>query len=462
MIMKVWKIQPAISIAAGAISVVAAEKPNVIVFFTDDHGYADIGIQGMVDDVRTPHIDRLAEEGVRFTSGYVTCPISGPSRAGLMTGRYQQRMGVETNSDLPFELNTVPFPERMRQVGYRTGMTGKLHLPMKGEKSENPDKWGFDEFAMKAGDFSTAPKRRLTTHSPEGKLFDKPVWMDFEEYRLDVSTRFALQFIDRNHESPFFLYVAYFGPHVPLEAPEKYLSRFPGDMPEARRYALAMISAIDDGVGAVVEKLKSYGIDDNTMIFFIGDNGAPYEFDENNMDLPIDQLKRWDGSLNTPLLGEKGILGEGGIRVPYLMRWKNGVSGGQVIDIPVSSLDVAATVLAQVKGDVRNLDGENLVPVLTGGQLLREALFWRAGGQTAVRKGDWKYLKTQDHGPYLFDMKTMTPERENLINRFPEMAAEFETMLADWEKEMTRGLIRTSQINQEKTLFNKHYGNISE
>jgi arylsulfatase A-like enzyme len=255
-------------------SALAAKQPNIIVVLTDDHGYADLGCQGVVDDVCTPNIDRLAEHGVRFTNGYVTAPICGPSRAGLLTGRYQQRMGVETNADLPFELNTVPLPERLRRQGYRTGMTGKLHLPLKGDgHGEDPRKWGFDEYAMKAGDFVAAPHRRLCTHDADGNKLPGQRWMDMEGYRLDISTDFAVQFIKRNHDGPLFLVVACFSPHTPLEAPEKYLSRFPDAEPPARRYALAMLSAIDDGVGRIFQTLEKYKIDDNTLIFFTGGNG---------------------------------------------------------------------------------------------------------------------------------------------------------------------------------------------
>lgn len=443
----------------GNVAAVAAQKPNIIMIFTDDHGYADLGCQGAVDDVRTPNIDRMAERGVRFTNGYVAAPMCGPSRAGLMTGRYPQRMAVETNSDLPFELNTVPLAERLRQAGYRTGMTGKLHLPLKGEKGgEDPRKWGFEEYAMKAGDFVKAPHRRLCTHDANGKQLPSQRWMEMDGYRLDVSSDFAVQFIERNHDEPFFLYVAYFGPHTPLEAPEKYLSRFPDAQPPARRYALAMISAIDDGVGRIFQTLEKYKIDDNTLIFFAGDNGAPLR---GKRSLPIDQLKynEWDGSLNVPMLAEKGMAGEGGIRVPWLMCWPGTIPAGQVIDEPVITLDVAATAAALNGLDSGDLDGVNLIPLVTGREKnLDRALCWMLGGQTAVREGKWKLLQSKEYGPYLFDMDVAEPERVNLIAQHPEIADGLQQELEKWRADIgRRGWIRDAQLDLEETLYKTHY-----
>ena len=455
-----WMFCAGAALAAAGLAVGGASRsPNMIVVLTDDHGYADLGCQGMVDDVRTPNIDRLAERGVRFTSGYVTASICGPSRAGLITGRYQQRMGVESNADLPFELNTVPFPERLRQAGYRTGMTGKLHLPLKGDQhGEDPRKWGFQEYAMKAGDFQVAPKRRLCTHDVDGTPFPGPRWMDVEDYRLDATSDFAVQFIERNHDTPFFLYVAYLGPHTPLEAPEKYLSRFPDAKPPARRYALAMISAIDDGVGRIFQTLEKHKIEDDTLIFFMGDNGAPLK---GKRDLPVAQMKlnEWDGSLNDPMLGEKVMIGEGGIRVPWLMCWPGTIPPGQVSDVPVSTLDVAATacVLSRLKTD--DLDGENLMPLVTGKQkTLERNLYWMLCGQTAVRSGKWKLLQSRDFGPYLFDVTVPEPERVNLIAQHPEIADGLLKKLEKWKADIgRRGWIRDAQLDLERALYKTHY-----
>jgi arylsulfatase A-like enzyme len=435
-------------------------RPNVVVILTDDQGYADLGVQGMVDDVRTPHLDRLAAEGVRFTHGYVTAPVCGPSRAGLLTGRYQQRMGVESNVDMPFELDTEPFPERLRRAGYRTGMTGKLHVPTKGANDgEDPRIWGFEEYGMRAGDFIAAPNRRLCTHDPDGNPLPDRRWMEIEGYRLDVTSDFAVRFIDRNHDHPFFLYVSYLGPHTPIEATEEYLSRFPDVTPPARRYGLAMISAIDDGVGRIMDKLKEYGIDENTLVIFLSDHGAPLR---GKRDLPIDQLEigEWNGSLNDPMLAEKDMIGEGGIRVPFLLRWPGRVPPGQVVDTPVISLDIAATAMALNGLDATDLDGENLMPLVTGEvATIDRNLYWMISGQTAVRKGKWKLLQTAHHGPYLFDVSLPEPERVNHIAHYPEIAAGLQKELDQWKADIgRRGIHRNPQIKWARELYDTHYG----
>ncbi|MEA2068518.1 MAG: sulfatase-like hydrolase/transferase, partial [Verrucomicrobiota bacterium] len=263
-----------------------------------------------------------------------------------------------------------------------------------------------------------------------------------------------------NKDNPFFLYLSYFAPHTPLEAPQKYLNRFPADMPEARRYALAMLSAIDDGVGLIRDRLQVLELDKNTLIFFVSDNGAPLKCPDRNV--PISQLKlsEWNGSLNAPAAGEKGMLAEGGIRVPFLACWPGVIPGRQVDDTPVITLDIAATALALTESDASDLDGINLMPLLTAqtNQLSRETLFWTFGGQAAVRKGKWKLLTTQTNGEFLFSLDDDLSERKNKLRAFPEVAAELRARLAGWQAQFeTRKPVRQPQLNLEKTLYNKHY-----
>ena len=301
----------------------AQERPNIIVIFTDDHGFADLGIQGQVEDIKTPYIDQMAKEGVLMTSGYISAPQCTPSRAGLLTGRYQQRFGLDENGTIPLPLEETIIPQRLKEAGYITGMTGKWHLEpnhiehlwiaenmpeLKGRKPEPkdipfskklaymPSERGFDDC------FQGEMRHYWVNYDLEGNSIEKQHITD-KRFRIDVQTDAAVTFIDRNHEKPFFFYLAYFGPHIPLEATEKYLNRFPGEMPERRRYALAMLSAIDDGVGKVKEALRKYNIEENTIIFFIGDNGAPLKITKE--DKPIPQvIGCWDGSLNDPYVGE--------------------------------------------------------------------------------------------------------------------------------------------------------------
>jgi arylsulfatase A-like enzyme len=231
------------------------------------------------------------------------------------------------------------------------------------------------------------------TLDPHGTIVKQP------GYRLETQTAAALAFLKRHHDQPFFLYLAYYGPHVPLEAPEKYLSRFPGEMPERRRHALAMLSAIDDGVGQITDALKQYNIDNNTLLFFTSDNGAPLAAARGKPKadlLPVNKSSAdWDGSLNDPWVGEKGMLTEGGIRVPFIMCWPGRLPAGKIYDQPVSTLDIAATAvaLAGLPAD-EQLDGVNLIPHLTSevSHPPHAALYWRFLNQAAVRSGKWKFV----------------------------------------------------------------------
>jgi arylsulfatase A-like enzyme len=448
------------AVAAGSSVAARTERPNVIVIFTDDHGYADLGVQGVRDDIRTPHIDRLAQRGVRFTNGYVTAPVCGPSRAGLISGQFQTHFGIYDNEDMPFEYTGTPLPERLRNVGYRTGMIGKLHLPIKGQKGENPRFWGFDEFFMKHGMFTLAPRRHFVTHSLDGDRFPDGKWMEVEGYRTDVHTEAALQFIDRNRRDPFFLYLAYFAPHTPLEATQKYLDRFPDAEPEARRYALAMISAIDDGVGQIVDRLEKHNLTENTLIFFISDNGAPLKCPDPNV--PVSQLKlnEWNGSVNESAVGEKGMLAEAGIRVPFLVSWPGQLPAGQVLDEPVITLDVAPTVLKLAGAGVKEMDGVDLMPLMSGKQtqLSRDALHWAFGGQQAVRSGPWKYIRTQTAGEFLFNLNDGIAETNNVLAAHPEKADELRRRLDRWtERFAKRKPTRPLQLQLEKRLYQSHF-----
>ncbi|MEM7258425.1 MAG: sulfatase-like hydrolase/transferase, partial [Pseudomonadota bacterium] len=338
------------------------DSPNVIVIFTDDQGYADLGANGVVSDIATPHLDALANDGVRMTSGYVTAPQCTPSRAALMTGRYQQKFNLDDNSLTPMTLDQPTMADRLQDAGYQTGIAGKWHLdidqnsrdfdvsntPLTVRQEYFPDARGFDDVYV--GYRNTW----WTNFDIDGRTLNVGYRRN-EDYRLDVTTDAGLTFIDRHHDKPFFLYLPYFAPHVPMEATEEYLSRHESAPETRRRYALAMMSAIDDGVGAIRQKLEDHNLTDNTLLFFISDNGAPLGIDLR--DAPIeDNGAAWDGSLNTPWVGEKGMLTEGGIRVPYVVTWPGTLPANTVIDTPVSTLDVAATALELANADTSDLD----------------------------------------------------------------------------------------------------------
>ena len=260
----------------------ADDRPNILVIFTDDQGYADVGAYGVASDIQTPNIDLLASAGVRMTAGYSTAPQCTPSRAGLITGRYQQRFGLDDNRHTPMPLSEVTIAERMQALGYRTGMVGKWHLeidrnsiaydnaaltPAEREPF-HPDNHGFDDL------FFGYTERWWTNYSRDGSTHEKRL-EKIEDYRIEIATDAALSFIERSADEPFFLYLNYYAPHVPLEAPDKYLKRFEHIQELRRRYGLAMMAAIDDGVGELRQQLQELGLTDNTMIFFISDNGAP-------------------------------------------------------------------------------------------------------------------------------------------------------------------------------------------
>lgn len=463
----------------------AAPQPNIIVILTDDHGWADLGVQGVRHDIRTPNLDRLAGEGVRCTAGYVTAPQCVPSRAGLITGRYQQRFGVDQNGHGPLPRGETTLAERLKAAGYATGMSGKWHLEATREdvawlranlpdfKPERngkpvavpreailpflPGNRGFDDFFHGYSGAANANfNLRGEALKPEGEMVQTGL------YRLDAQTEAALTFIRRRQEQPFFLYLAYFAPHTPLEAPTAYLSRFPGPMPERRRLALAMLAAIDDGVGRLLDTLDKLRLDERTLIFFTGDNGAPLKLTKPDEPLPTGMDAGWDGSLNEPWLGEKGMLSEGGIREPFLVRWKGRIPAGQVYEQPVSTLDFAATAVAAA-GLPRDpsLDGVDLIPYLTGERsgAPHEALYWRFWRQAAVRCGPWKLLGVSDGTELLFDLSSPEQERRNVLAAHADVAAELRAKLTTWAAELNPpGLPTDPPSVGEFRVFETHLG----
>ena len=254
-------------------------------------------------------------------------------------------------------------------------------------------------------------------------------------YHLDANSAAASAFIRRHRDKPFFFYCAYRAPHVPLDAPKKYLDRFPGNMPERRRQALAMISAMDVGVGKIVATLREFDLEEKTLIFYIGDNGAPLKI--HKLDAPGGGPV-WDGSLNDPLNGEKGMLSEGGIRVPFVVSWKGHIPPGQVYDQPVISLDVAATAVALAGlPDDPKLDGVNLIPFLDpeSNGVPHQTLYWRWIAQSAVREGKWKYLRGGQR-EYLFDLMADREEKHNIAREHPEIVRRLSAKLTNWSKDL--------------------------
>ncbi|MDB4614741.1 sulfatase-like hydrolase/transferase, partial [bacterium] len=275
-------------IGSATTTAIAADRPNIVVFYTDDHGYADLSCQNVFKDIRTPNVDALAVGGVRALHGYSTAPQCVPSRAGLMIGKFQARFGLEANGQSMDGFNReTTIAQRLQLAGYMTAQFGKWHL---GPTSEIP-KHGFKHVYAQNSQGSFHANVRLDgTDTPMASQRPKA-------YHIDACSQAAASLITRYKDDPFFLYVAYRAPHVPLDAPPKYLERFPGKMPQRRRQALAMLSAVDDGVGLVMKTLKSHSLTKKTLVFYIGDNGAPLKI--HKADIPGGG-PGWDGSLNDP------------------------------------------------------------------------------------------------------------------------------------------------------------------
>lgn len=463
----------------------AGAGPNIIVILTDDQGWSDLGSQGVASDVQTPHIDQLAADGVRMTSGYSTAPQCTPSRAALVTGRYQQKFGVDDNKFNPMPLDEITLGERLQDAGYRTGMIGKWHLEVNSKSVVvDPDTLSPDElsgyFPDQRGFDDVYVGYRYSWRASfdfEGNEFAASRWLD-NRFRIDVATDAALAFVDKNHQQPFFLYLSYYAPHLPLEAPDHYLSRFPESMDVRRRYALAMMAAVDDGVGKLRDRLQQYELTEDTLVFFISDNGAPLGI--HKLDLPINRhTAEWDGSINEPWVGEKGMLTEGGIRVPFIASWPAALPAGVVYSQPVSTLDVASTSLAAAGVRVPDvLDGVDLLPHLAEdnnssgdsspdnnlynndnntehGELANRSLFWRFWSQAAVRKGRWKYLLAAER-EYLFDLDA-EHENQNLIGQYPDIAIELRTELSDWSATLHRPGLPESPLNNKEEEWFDHY-----
>jgi arylsulfatase A-like enzyme len=435
-------------------TVQAATPPNLIVVMADDLGYADVGFNGC-KDIPTPHIDSIAANGVRFSSGYVSYSVCSPSRAGFITGRYQQRFGHERNPQYrPNDPNMgLPLSERtladvLKPVGYRSGIIGKWHLGA--HESLHPLNRGFDFFFGHLGGGHRYLPEELTirdSYSFESEPESYKTWIlrNHEpvpptKYLTDEFSDAAVGFVERNKDRPFFLFLSYNAPHTPLQAAEKYLARFPNIKDKKRRTYAAMVSAVDDGVGRVLDKLKDLDLDENTMVFFLSDNGGP---------------TTKNASQNTPLRGGKSDVWEGGFRVPFAVQWPGKLPAGSTYDHPVLSLDIFATVtaLAQAPTDPnRPPDGVNLIPYLTGAKndAPHHAIYLRKFDQQryAVRREDYKLVITgAGNEPMLFNLAEDIGENSDIAGSAPEQTKELEKLRRLWSAELIEprflGLIHT-------------------
>ncbi len=451
-----WSFLPFASLLA--VTVDRPIRPNILVIFSDDHGWTDLGIHGVDPNVKTPQLDQMAKDGVLFQRGYVTAPQCTPSRCGLLTGAYQNRFGVEHNG-ISLRSDVITLPERLQKVGYVTGMAGKWHLDIEQQKGAKdkahkvnpllaPQHQGFQEFFNGSmHDYQTSFALDGSTHSVIPQPLKDP------RCRAVIQTEAALAFLKRrqtqNNAQPWFLYLAYMAPHVPMESAEPWFSQTPKELPKERRQALSLIGAIDDGVGRIRKQLNLMGQAENTLIFFIGDNGAPLG-------------NSWNGSQNLPQRGQKGMLSEGGIRVPFLCCWPSKIPAGQVYEHPVISLDVAATAIALGDADAKvgPLDGVNLLPHLTGQEAAppHDTLYWRWMSQAAIQEFPYKLIALGGQGNLLFDIRTSEGEHadKNLIKQHPDIAARLEQKLKTWTGTLQPPGMPPPISDHHVQLFNEH------
>tara|TARA_B100001248_G_scaffold258053_1_gene241560 strand:+ start:2248 stop:3597 length:1350 start_codon:yes stop_codon:yes gene_type:complete len=406
------------------ISLLAKDKPNIIILLADDLGWADLGYQGS-DDIRSPHIDKLAKNGIRFTDGHVSASVCSPSRAGLMTGRYQQRFGHEANSPPPtdgMDLKQVTLADRLQEMGYRTGLIGKWHL---GNQDEfYPTRRGFDYFyGLRSGSRSYFYHAKKDDKPGNAKAIEENgKQVKFNGYLTDVFGQKAIDFIHAENDKPFFLFHSFTAPHGPMHATEDDKARFATIKDTKRRSYAAMIWAMDRAIGKLVASLKETGRFENTLIWFLSDNGGA----------------TGNASINLPLAGHKGIKFEGGTRVPFFAHWPKQFKEPETFDPMMISLDIMATSLAAAGAkdkDLKTLDGVNLLPFIQGEKAKppHQNLYWHKLWFSAMREGPWKLIYVKDYGHALYNLEKDLSESTNLIQSEKKRSEQMITQLNDWK-----------------------------
>ena len=415
--------------------------PNVIVIISDDQGYADVGFHGS-KEIFTPNIDRIANNGVIFSEGYVSYAVCSPSRAGLITGRYQNRFGYTRNillapkdSTMGLPLTEQTLPDVLRKANYKTKAIGKWHLGA--HESLVPERRGFDEFfGFIIGGLRYFPEDLTINDLTEARrqmdgyitrIYDNGNRIDTKKYLTEELSDNAVKFIEDNSDNPFFLYLSYNAPHTPLQATKKDLERNMHIEVEKRRTYAAMVSSMDDGIGLILDKLEEKKISDNTIVIFFSDNGGVewYNFSDNGV-----------------LRGIKGDFYEGGIRVPFAMQWPKKIKPGITYDKPIIALDVFATVASAASAEkyIKNdIDGVDLLPYLTeeNSGLPHEYLYWQNRDKDidVVRDERYKYLRIKND-EYIFDLKNDISEETNIINSSKPIYNRLKSKFKEWEKDM--------------------------
>lgn len=422
-----------ISLCVVAISGLAVAKPNVVILYSDDAGYADFGFQpNCAEDMKklTPNIDRIAKEGARFSNAYMAGSVCSPSRAGMMTGRYQQRFGYDNNLPPGFksglELKESFGVKRLQKLGYTTGLVGKWHLGYPAEY--HPNKRGFDWFyGLLQGSRPYFAMPKPTEHRV---IQENGTVTEESGYVTDRFGDAACRFIKENKEKPFYLFVSFTSPHGPLQPKPEDAKRTAHIADKKRANYAGLVVSLDDNVGKVLDCLKAEGLEDNTIVLFTNDNGGQTS----------------TGADNTPLQGKKGTLWEGGVRVPWAMRWKGKIPAGSVIDEPVIALDLLPTFVEAAGAKVDEnwkLDGRSFLTYLDGSSKAKapRPLYWRQGGSKgprAMREGKWKVVHDRKNGkePALFDLSNDVGEANDLSSDKTKVLKEMLAKLDAWESEL--------------------------
>ena len=414
-----------------------AQKPNILLILTDDMGYADAGFQGSIE-ILTPNLDALAENAVVFTDAHVTATVCSPSRAGLITGQYQQKFGHEANvppRNQGMDASQITLADVLLEGGYRTSVNGKWHLGFNDEY--HPNSRGFEHFYGFLGGHRTYFESDYPSGHPRAMMYNMEHTPFHGDYLTTAQGDSSVAFIERANDDPFFLFLSFLAPHAPMEATDEDLALFED---HSRPEYAAMMYAMDREVGKIIETLKEADKFDDTLIFFLSDNGGSPANDSNNY----------------PLKGFKGNKFEGGHRVPYFIHWPNGIEGGKTFDGLTSSLDIFPTSLAAAGIPVSSelsLDGVNLLPLMDGSEMghPHDKLFFRKLEGAAMRHGKWKLIRLDDFGYVLYDLENDPGESTNLVDEHPER---FESMKADleaWEETLDEPWWEESEAWQEVT-----------
>ena len=403
-------------------------KPNIIVIVVDDAGYVDFGFMGS-KDLDTPEIDKLAKEGTIFTDAHVTATVCAPSRAGILTGRYQQTFGFEANhtgdehtGDIGLANNIPVIASEFKKNSYKTVAIGKWHV---GEKENNhPNSRGFDDFyGFLKGGRSYFP---IKNPSEDYMLQYNKEKVNFEGYLTDVLGDYSVKFVEENKQQPFFMYLAYNAVHTPMEAKESHLKKYEN---HPRQKLAAMTWSLDENIGKLVDKLKELHLFDNTLIFFLSDNGGATTNQANN-----GHLKGW-----------KGNKFEGGHRVPFVVSWPNQIKPNQTYNGLTSSLDIFTTAIAaaNIKVDyAQELNGVNLIPYLKGeksGNPHKE-LYWRKLEESAARIDNYKLIKLDKYGVVLYNLENDISEQIDLSKKDTITTSLLKEKLSNWESKLMNPL----------------------